>query len=334
MTLTIQRGINISHWLSQCDGRGSRQTWFRQQDVAYLANLGLDHLRIPVDEKELWYENGRFDPEALDLLNQAVDWCADAGLRVVLDLHILRSHYFLDDSPLLYRDAAAQEHFADLWRSISGEFNGRSSDLLAYELLNEAVAPNPEDWNKVAHKVFNVVRQLEPTRTIVLGSNRFCTAATFADLAVPEDEHCILTFHYYNPMFITHYTAPWWQKGGAYHGPVQYPGQPIPADAWDSLPAEVQAEFEFENRPFTRDVLVKDLVEPLTVRARTGLPLYCGEFGVYQKAPRLLRDAWYADILSVFREYDIAWAKWDYKGDFGIVDAQGRETGLSSLFVS
>ena len=59
MTFKIQRGINISHWLSQCVGRSHRQTWFTQQDVAYLADLGFDHLRIPVDEKELWQENGR-----------------------------------------------------------------------------------------------------------------------------------------------------------------------------------------------------------------------------------------------------------------------------------
>jgi endoglucanase len=49
MTFDIKRGINISHWLSQCDGRSERQSWFTQQDVAYLADLGFDQVRIRVD---------------------------------------------------------------------------------------------------------------------------------------------------------------------------------------------------------------------------------------------------------------------------------------------
>ena len=334
MTFKIQRGINISHWLSQCDGRSDRQTWFTQQDVAYLAELGFDHLRIPVDEKELWQENGRFDQEALDLLTQSLDWCEATGLKAIIDLHILRSHYFLDDSPELYKNPEAQAQFVGLWRDLSGVFNGRSNDFLAYELLNEAVAPDPEDWNKVAHMAFNAVRELEPERTIVLGSNHFCTAATFLDLAVPEDENCILTFHYYNPMFITHYTAPWWEKGAAYAGPIQYPGQPIPPELWAALSPAQQAEWQAENVPFSRETIVAGIEKPLVVRGRTKRPLYCGEFGAYEKTPQPLRLAWYRDMISVFDELGIAWAQWDYKGDFGIVTPDGKDTGLADVLLS
>jgi endoglucanase len=334
MTFTIQRGINISHWLSQCDGRGQRQTWFTQKDVAYLADLGFDHLRIPVDEKKLWLENGRFDPEALDLLNQSLDWCEAAGLRAIIDLHILRSHYFLDDSPELYRNPAAQAQFVGLWRELSGVFNGRSPDLVAYELLNEAVAPDPEDWNKVAHMAFHAVRELEPERTIVLGSNHFCQAHTFSQLAVPDDPNCILTYHYYNPMLITHYTAPWWQPGATYAGPVQYPGQPIPAAAWAALTPDFQAQLQSENEPFTRDTIVAGIAQPLAVRERTGHALYCGEFGAYEKSPQPLRLAWYRDMISVFAEFGIAWASWDYMGDFGIVTPSGVDTGLAAVLLN
>lgn len=334
MTFKIHRGINISHWLSQCDGRSERQTWFTQKDVNYLADLGFDHLRIPVDEKELWHENGRSDQEAFDLLNNALDWCESAGLRAVIDLHILRSHYFLDDSPELYTNPEAQAHFVDLWRALSGEFNGRSNDLVAYELLNEAVAPDPEDWNKVAHMAFNGVRELEPERTIVLGSNHFCEAETFKDLAVPDDENCVLTFHYYNPMLITHYTAQWWANGAAYDGPVQYPGQPIADEVWDGLSPEMKAKLQSENAPFSRDSIVSGIAQPLAVRERTKRPLYCGEFGAYEKSPQQLRLAWYRDMISVFNEFDIAWANWDYKGDFGIITADGKDTGIADVLLN
>ena len=44
--------------------------------------------------------------------------------------------------------------------------------------------------------------------------------------------------------------------------------------------------------------------------------------------------AWYADMMATFAEYDIAWANWDYKGSFGIVTADGQDTGLAEVLLS
>src|SRR5262245_58806766 len=91
----FKKGTNISHWLSQSNRRGlDRQNFFTEQDVKYLAGLGFDHLRIPVDEEQLWKEEGQEDPEGFSLLKQALDWCKKYNLDAVVDLHILRSHHF------------------------------------------------------------------------------------------------------------------------------------------------------------------------------------------------------------------------------------------------
>ena len=56
----FKRGTNISHWLSQSNRRGDdRKNYFTEKDVIYLAGLGFDHIRIPVDEEQLWKENGQ-----------------------------------------------------------------------------------------------------------------------------------------------------------------------------------------------------------------------------------------------------------------------------------
>ena len=47
-----------------------------------------------------------------------------------------------------------------------------------------------------------------------------------------------------------------------------------------------------------------------------------------------IRLAWYADIMATFKEFDIAWANWDYKGSFGIVTPDGKETGLVEVLLS
>lgn len=97
MPFDIHRGTNISHWLSQSEARGEeRRRYFTRGDAQRLADLGLDHLRIPIDEEQMWDESGHRRREAFDLLDSAIQWCRELGLKVIVDLHILRSHYFND----------------------------------------------------------------------------------------------------------------------------------------------------------------------------------------------------------------------------------------------
>ena len=341
MAFTIKRGTNISHWLSQSQRRGDeRLEFFTERDVQRIAEMGsgrLDHIRLPVDEEQLWDQSGEKDAEAFELLESALDWCEDAGLRAIVDLHILRTHYFLDENdPPLFADPEEEKRFAWLWQQISDHLDWRSTDLVAYELLNEAVARDPEDWNRVAGAAYQVIRDREPDRTIVLGSNWFNQAQTFHRLRVPEDDDTILTFHYYSPMFVTHYTARWWAGGGTYTGPIHYPGRPIADDDLAVMDPELREMVEKQgwNRFFDRDAIVADLTQPIGVARERGLPLYCGEFGCFDRTPDPLRIAWFRDILSVFDEYDISWANWDYKGSFGIVDMHGEPTAIAETLLA
>jgi endoglucanase len=344
MPFQVHRGTNISHWLSQSERRGAeRAAWFTREDVQYITRLrpaglqgagrGFDHIRIPIDEVQMWDEAGHREAEAFDLLDAALDWCAEAGLRAIVDLHIVRSHYFNDrEEPRLFTDRAEEARFVGLWRDLSSRLQNRSNDWVAYELLNEAVARDPEDWNRVAMAAFAALRGREPERTIVLGSNWFNQYHTFERLTVPDDQNLVLTYHYYSPMLITHHQARWWD-GGVYAGPIHYPGTPIAAQDLEGLDESFLEHAGEWNAPFDRSRMVTDLAQPLAVRERTGLPLYCGEFGCYEKTPQAIRLAWYHDIIQTFKEHDIAWANWDYKGSFGIVTADGQDTGIAEVLL-
>jgi endoglucanase len=335
MTFQIHRGTNISHWLSQSQGRGQlRRDFFTEADVQQIAGWGMDHLRLPIDEEQMWTADGQREAEAFDLLNQALDWADKAGLRVVVDLHILRSHYFNDrGEPALFTDPAELEKLINLWRDLSAFMRARSTDKVAYEMLNESVAHDPQDWNRVAGQVFRVLRELEPKRTIVLGSNQWNQVQTYPDLVVPDDPDLILTFHYYNPMFVTHYRAGWTDYR-VYPGPIQYPGQPVPERYQDEL-RRLFPDADKRNLHFDREVIKQHIMIAAEVAQRTGHPLYCGEFGVYQAVPLDIKLRWYRDIISVFDELGIAWANWDYRGGFGIVESyDGKtETGIRAALM-
>ena len=335
MRFTLGRGTNISHWLSQSDARGdARRRRFSREDVDRLAALGLDHLRLPVDEEQLWDERGAPHEEAWDLLQQGLDWTLAAGLNAVVDLHILRTHHFNEGPKPLFTEPAAAEAFADCWRKISERLHDRPLDRVAYELLNEAVADDPADWNRVLHLAYRKVRALEPRRCLVLGSNRWNSVAQYEFLDVPPDDRdIVLTFHYYHPMPVTHYRASWTWQLKDYEGPIQYPGLAIPQEAFNKLPLDQQRRVAGVNSLGGAAVMEADLMWPLAVSARTGLPLYCGEFGAIALAPDAIRAAWYADFLDVMARHGIAWANWDFRGNFGLFTADNRKTvACKSLF--
>ena len=74
-------------------------------------------------------------------------------------------------------------------------------------------------------------------------------------------------------------------------------------------------------RVYNRDTLLKMMQKPLHLADSLNLPLYCGEFGVLKNFFPESKLAWYRDMVSIFDEYKIAYANWNYKsGAFGIVD--------------
>lgn len=334
MPFQITRGTNISHWLSQSKKRGEeRRTWFTREDVQRIASWGLDHIRLPVDEEQMWAEGPvggqKRETEAFDLMNAALDWCDQAGLKVIVDLHILRSHYFMDKNPPLFTDPAEAQRFAWLWTDLSQELSRRDVNKVAYELMNEPVAADDEDWNRVLRDPYQAIRAREAEATgrkILVGSNKWSQCKTFDTLKPPADRNVILTFHFYHPMLITHYQARWVPNIAQYTGPIQYPGTQIPAEVWPTLPPQMQADLQEENRPYDAAAMERDLAAPLALSKATGNPLYCGEFGAVKNGPDAVRIAWYRDLRQVFARHGIAWGCWDYKGGFGLIDQEGRKT--------
>ena len=77
-------------------------------------------------------------------------------------------------------------------------------------------------------------------------------------------------------------------------------------------------------RVYYRDTLLKMMEKPLRVASTLGLPLYCGEFGIFRDFFTAAKLAWYKDMISIFEEHGVAYANWNYKsGAFGIVDDKG-----------
>ena len=320
-TFNAKKGVNIASWLSQSRQRGERRkNFFTRDDVKDIAALGFDHVRIPIDEEQMFSKEGEKEIEAFGLLHDAIGWCREFNLKVIVDMHILRSHFFNAAVRPLFTEVAAQEQFYNCWRLISGELNKYPNEMLAYELMNEPVADDSEMWNIIAIRCTEEIRKLEPYRTIVIGSNGWQTYACVKELRLPpNDKNIIISFHYYNPDALTHYTASW-ANYRTYTGPVHYPGIVATAEEIAKLPQEQQEKYgHLSSLVFNREVIEKHFQEVADEAKKWGLTVYCGEFGCLAAAPEADRDRWYADMGSLFKQFDFGFGHWDFKGNgFGI----------------
>jgi len=321
----IFKGTNIAHWLSQSEARGAkRDSFFQEKDVMLIKSLGFGHLRLPIDEMQMWDEKGARHEDAFKLMTNCLDWCKKHQLKVIVDLHILRSHHFNAEVKPLWTDPKEQEKFYGFWVDLSSVLKDYSVSDVAYELMNEAVADDPEQWNNLLANAMKAIRVLEPERIIVIGSNKWQSANTFDVLKVPADKNIILSFHFYEPFPLTHHMASWTGIRD-YSGPIHYPGVLLSQEEFDALTPDQQAiSKDWVGKEWNMEILEQMMQLPLQKSKELGLPLYCGEYGVIDSAPEADKIRWYNDMISVFSKNGIASANWNYKsGSFGLLNGEG-----------
>ncbi len=332
----IHRGTNLSHWLSQDFGWAPREEWITENDIRYIASLGFDHVRLPVDEIVLWKADGSPDEAAFGLLERALGWIQAAKLRVIVDLHSVRAHHFNASNEgghnTLWTDPKAQDTFINLWRQLSERLRKYPVDFLAYEIMNEPTAEDPADWNKLVARSMAFIRSVEPRRVVVLGANMWQIPQMLPKLEVPAgDKNIILSMHTYAPLLLTHHKADWVDPViRDYPGPVAYPGPIVDTATYAKLVAAYPKEkydFLASSTDNWGPARLRQEYEPAIARAKElGLQLYCGEFGCLPTVPRAARLAYYRDIVGVFEAAGMAWANWEYKGDFGLAEWHGLKS--------
>ena len=91
--MILGAGTNLAHWLSQTRRTGAeRRQFIVEEDIAYIAELGFDHVRLPLDEQQMWAEDGTRDDDAFEALAKAVacGWADPTVLQVDEDFVSLR----------------------------------------------------------------------------------------------------------------------------------------------------------------------------------------------------------------------------------------------------
>ncbi len=334
--MNFQVGVNLGGWISQYPAFDTHHfdTFITKSDIEQIASWGMDHVRLPVDYPVLESDDKPFAyrAEGFAYIDRCLEWCQARGLGVVLDLHKAPGFAF-DKAPgsaselaaSLFNDPVKQERLIGLWEALAGHYL-HVRDTLAFELLNEIVLPTSEPWNQLASRLIHAIRTIDPGRLIVVGGNQFNAASQLSNLHLPDDPCLLYTFHFYAPMMFTHQKAPWVPLTLEYNQTVEYPGECPGLLEFLETRGYHTSDIPFLIEPrVDRDAMLAALQPALDFMERTGRPLYCGEYGVIDRAPAESSARWHRDFVGLLREHGIGRAVWSYKQmDFGLVDANGR----------
>lgn len=330
---TFKRGVNVSHWLSQnYDKRPYAAPWFTEEDVAWIARQGFDHIRYPIDGRVWLRPDGSLDESKIAPFDRALEWTRAHGLGAVLDMHFLPGASFDPDNEerAAFTDVALQEKVADFWRKVATRF-ADEGEYLRFEILNEPIAEDNRQLNPFNARMLAAIRESNPTRVVYITSNRYGSFQTVTDLEVPEDPNVAITLHFYEPMVFTHQRASWTRFPDDMPK-VEFPGtvpdlsKSVPAEHWGRASSGKELTVAEIDAAFDR----------VAAWARTHAPgreFYLGEFGAYDRAPDPSRRAYVAAVVRAAERHGWGWAVWDYQGGFAVRNEKGQPTAiLEGLF--
>jgi endoglucanase len=236
--------------------------------------------------------NWTLRPAWWSTLDWAVTNAQAASLNVILDLHEFNA---IGRNP-----EAKKAQFIAFWRQVSDRYAEAGSEVI-FEILNEPSQQlTPNMWNQWLLEALTIIRQKNPTRTVIVGPAEWNSIERLRDLKLPtDDRNLIVTVHYYQPFEFTHQGAPWVNRQDK---------TGIDWQGTESERAAIAGDFDRAN-----------------AWARThNRPLFLGEFGAYDKASMESRTRYLNVVARAAEQRGWAWAYWQFDSDFILYDVQSE----------
>jgi aryl-phospho-beta-D-glucosidase BglC (GH1 family) len=79
------------------------------------------------------------------------------------------------------------------------------------------------------------------------------------------------------------------------------------------------------------DYLRKEALAPWQPAFDAGVFVMVGEFGAFNYTPHPLVLAWLEDNLKLWKEYNLGWAVWNFKGSFGVLDSGRKDVAYEDF---
>lgn len=287
--MPIQRCMNLGGALESPRREGEWGYTIRREDLQQLKNDGFDTVRLPIRWSAHMGMNAPYaiDQPFLDRVDEIVQWAGQIGLNIILNVH----HYDL----LNVRPNIHEKRLEALWDQLAYHY-ATAPDFVIFETLNEPhSAMTVRRTDTLNRRLLKRIRIDNPERWVILATADWGSLDGLKKSRPVYDKRAILTYHDYSPFEFTHQGAPWAD-----------PPKPMGVD-WGSAEdiADVTAE----------------TASAKAVAERYRMPLFVGEFGVYEKVPLVQRAAWVKARREAYEAHNMAWCHWDFATTLKAYDA-------------
>jgi endoglucanase len=255
-------------------------------------------VRSGVPANETGFSNyDRWLDQQLSQLDRGLTWAASMGVKVVVDLHSPPGGRSISGGyqaavGSIWTDTNAQTKFIEVWRKIATRYRG-DQRIWGYDLVNEPVDENVaegcDDWQTLALRAGQMVRSIDPQRTLIVEPPNWGSASGFIGFQPLALSNVVYSFHIYDPHAFTH------QGVFSPSPPRTYPGQ-INGAWWDKS-------------------AIEGTIKPaMAFAARYRVHMYVGEFSVIRWAPG--GGKYLSDLIEILENHGWDWSyhafrEWD-----------------------
>jgi hypothetical protein len=144
----------------------------------------------------------------------------------------------------LWNDPTTQKLCAQIWSCLAKRYKGVPNNQLSFNLINEPNQVSSQDYINVVKILVQAIRNEDPNRLIIAdGIDSSMTP-------VPElsGMQIAQSFHFYTPLTLTHYRAPWEDTNSTFpmpQWPITYVGNFLSGPGRDfTAPLTINGEFQ------------------------------------------------------------------------------------------
>ncbi len=311
--VSFRKGVNVAHWLSHNvpESYEYAAPWFDEEDVAWIASQGFDHLRMRVASDQWIDSNGDIDEAKIAPFDDVLRWAREHRLGVVLTMFSFPGYHTAPagaaQAPWPYR--TDEEAFADAeyaWWQVARRYAGEGAGL-RFEILHRPDAPDAAEVVRFHRAMLGAIRATNPERVVYLAGHDM-QLESLADLPLAEfgDPNLALAFEFFEPLAFT----------------FQFD---------ESKPLrEFPGEGDFALAELDRKI---DAVGKWSKANAAGREIYVAAFGVYARAGDASARAFLTAARTAFERNGLSWAVYDYQSGCAVRDDDGKPTrNLEALF--
>ena len=284
----VRRCINMGHGL-EADWEGAWGYQIRSKHFFTIAEAGFDTVRIPIRWDLQMQEKPPYEinPEYLKRVAQVVNQAQTAGLQVIINVH---NYYGLMEGD--FNKEAPR--FLAIWDQVARKFADYPQTVY-FELLNEPTHEiKARTLINLYHNTIRIIRKTNPYRKLIIGGNEWNSIGSMQQVTQVQDTNIVATFHDYGPMDFTHQGAHW------------VPDAIAMGRIWGSKADKAELAGIYKTA--------------WEFKQKTNLPVFVGEFGVYEVVPLDQRVQWMKYRRQEMEAAGLSWCVWDFGGGFELYD--------------